>query len=244
MAGWSYGRFEVGQGGLAAFVAELDDTWRGLSITMPLKAEALALGEAEPLAELAGAANTLILDRGARRLHNTDVGGLTWAVRRRTEERLSRINVVGTGATARSAIVSAGQLGAHTVTVLARSPAKARPLLSLGAGLGLEVVVTDWGAAPPEADLVISTVPSDAVASVAEQVAACAPLVLDVSYDPWPTALAVAAADQGLAAISGLDLLVGQALLQLELMTGRTVTAELLYHAAHRALQERDPAPR
>jgi shikimate dehydrogenase len=236
LTGWSYGRYEVGEGQLAGFVAGLDETWRGLSITMPLKAEALALGETDRLARLAGAANTLVLDAGARRLYNTDVGGLTWAVRQRTDRQVGSVNVVGAGATARSAVVSAAELGARTITVLARMAARAEPLIELGKSLGLEVAIGHWAAGPPDADLVISTVPSAAVDPVAEQVAASAPLVLDVSYDPWPTALALAAADTGHVVISGLDLLVGQALLQIELMTGGAVSAELLYEAARAAL--------
>jgi shikimate 5-dehydrogenase len=236
LTGWSYGRYEICEGELASFVAGLDQTWRGLSITMPLKAEALALGEADRLARLAGAANTLILDRGVRRLYNTDVGGLTWAVRQRTNRQLGSVNVVGAGATAHSAVVSAGELGARTVAVLARTPAKAEPLVALGKSVDVEVAICDWAAGPPDADLVISTVPSAAVDPVAQQVAASAPLVLDVSYDPWPTALAVAATERGGGVISGLDLLVGQALLQIELMTGRTVSAELLYQAGRAGL--------
>jgi shikimate dehydrogenase len=195
LTGWSYGRYEVCKGQLASFVAGLDQTWRGLSITMPLKVEALALGETDRLARLAGAANTLILDRGVRRLYNTDVGGLTWAVRQRTDRQLGSVNLVGGGATARSAVVSAAELGARTVAVLARTAAKAEPLVELGTTLGL-----------------------------------------DVSYNPWPTALANAAAKQGRAVISGLDLLVGQALLQIKLMTGRMVSPELLYDAGREAL--------
>ena len=46
-------------------------------------------------------------------------------------------------------------------------------------------------------------------------------MVFDVVYDPWPTALAAAAAEAGAAVVDGLDLLVGQAVVQVELMTGR-----------------------
>jgi shikimate dehydrogenase len=62
---WTYERFEVSADGLAGFVAGLDSSWRGLSLTMPLKEAVLELGEVEPVARLAGAGNTLIL--GGRR---------------------------------------------------------------------------------------------------------------------------------------------------------------------------------
>ena len=61
--------------------------------------------------------------------------------------------------------------------------------------------------------------------------AASAPVIFDAIYAPWPTVLAEAADRAGGTVVNGLDLLVGQALLQIELMTGRTVSAELLYAA-------------
>ena len=61
--------------------------------------------------------------------------------------------------------------------------------------------------------------------------AGSAPLIVDIIYDPWPTVLATAAERAGCTVVSGLDLLVGQALLQIELMTGRSVAADVLYAA-------------
>jgi shikimate dehydrogenase len=66
---------------------------------------------------------------------------------------------------------------------------------------------------------------------MAAEVAASAPLVFDIVYAPWPTPLAAAAAQADRPVIGGLDLLVGQALRQIELMTGETVPAEVLYAA-------------
>src|SRR6476619_2857343 len=69
---WTYDRFEVRAEELPAFVAGLDGSWRGLSLTMPLKVAVLELGEVDPLAALAGAGNTLILEPHGRRVYNTD----------------------------------------------------------------------------------------------------------------------------------------------------------------------------
>lgn len=44
--------------------------------------------------------------------------------------------------------------------------------------------------------------------------------LFDVLYDPWPTALAAAWTDRGGKVVGGLDLLVHQAVLQVEQMTG------------------------
>ena len=52
---WSYERVEVDVHGLASFVHGLDAAWRGLSLTMPLKAAVLELGQVDQVARLAGA---------------------------------------------------------------------------------------------------------------------------------------------------------------------------------------------
>jgi shikimate dehydrogenase len=227
---WAYERFEVTADGLADFVAGLDSSWRGLSLTMPLKQAVLELGEVDPVARLAGSGNTLILG-GRRRVYNTDVAGLVWAVRRVTSGPLPRVTILGSGATARSAVVALSQLATETVVVVARTPAKAETLVGLGTELGMQLRVQPWGSELPPADLVVSAVVAGAVDTMADEAAASAPVVLDIVYAPWPTPLAQAATRAGHTVIGGLDLLVGQALRQIELMTGQSVPAEVLYAA-------------
>jgi len=45
-------------------------------------------------------------------------------------------------------------------------------------------------------------------------------VLFDAIYDPWPTPLAAAASRAGVPVVSGLDLLLGQALSQFEQFTG------------------------
>jgi shikimate dehydrogenase len=227
---WEYERFEVSAEGLPDFVAGLDSSWRGLSLTMPLKEAVLGLGEVEPVARLAGAGNTLIL--GERRsVYNTDVSGLAWAVRRVTAGPVPRVTILGSGATARSAVVALTELAADGVAIVARNPAKAESLAGLARELGLQARVQAWGSALPPADLVVSAAIAGAVDPMVEEVAASAPVVLDIVYAPWPTPLARAAEQAGRTVIGGLELLVGQALRQIQLMTGRSVPAEVLFAA-------------
>lgn len=239
---WDYGRFEVAEDGLAPFVAGCDGSWRGLSLTMPLKVVALGLGRVEPLAARVGAANTLVFeDDGSRTLHNTDVPGLVWALGEVGVTAVERATLLGAGATARSTVVSLSRLGAREVTVLARTPARAEPLVALGASLGLAVVVLGWDAPLPPADVLLNTAVAGAADAVAARAAASAPVVFDALYDPWPTALATAAEAAGCRVVNGLDLLVGQALVQVELMTGRTVPAATLMAAGRAALAAAHP---
>ena len=73
---WTYDAVEVGSPGLQAFVESLDESWRGLSLTMPLKRAVVPLVDSlDEWAQLAGAANTLLLENGRRLGFNTDVPG-------------------------------------------------------------------------------------------------------------------------------------------------------------------------
>lgn len=230
---WTYDRFEVDEAGLPDFVNGLvaQTVWRGLSLTMPLKVGVLSLGEVDEVARLAGAGNTVIFDEGSAHIFNTDVAGLTWAIRRARPTASETVTILGAGATARSALLSAAELRASQVVVMARTPSRASGLVELGAQLGIEVSVQSWDAPLAEADLVISTAPAGAADGRAEEIAASAPVIFDAIYDPWPTMLAEAAGRIGRSVISGRDLLIGQALLQIELMTGRSVSPEVLYAA-------------
>ena len=228
---WTYDRVEVDELGLAAFVRELDSSWRGLSLTMPLKVAVLELGDVDQLASLAGAGNTLILEGGSRTVHNTDVGGLTWAVGEVTTSPPQRVTILGAGATASAALIAASQLGAQQVTIVVRTPARAEPLRPLAVQLGVELDIRPWWARLPDADLAVSTVVSGAADTIAPSVVDTVPVIVDVIYDPWPTVLATTAEGAGCTVINGRDLLVGQALLQVELMTGHSVPADVLYAA-------------
>jgi shikimate dehydrogenase len=247
LTGWRYDRYDVGEDELAGFVESRDASWRGLSLTMPLKVMALALGEADAVAVEVQAANTLIFDAGRRRVYNTDVEGLVSALRRSGVEEAARAVILGSGATARSAVASARDVGVRSVTVVARNAEKAQSVAALAWRLGLEAELRPWGEALPAADLLISTVtagavPSDGSAAGAAALADCAPVIFDAVYDPWPTALATAAAKAGHVVINGLDLLVGQAVAQILLMTGKEVAAEVLYRAGRAALSARADA--
>ncbi|HET6759315.1 MAG TPA: shikimate dehydrogenase [Propionibacteriaceae bacterium] len=228
---WTYDRVEVDERGLAAFVRGLDASWRGLSLTMPLKVAVLELGDVDQLASLAGAGNTLIVEGGSRTVHNTDVGGLRWAVGEVTTSPLTRVTILGAGATASAALIAASQLGAQQVTIVVRTPARAEPLRPLAVQLGVELDIRPWWARLPDADLAVSTVVSGAADTIAPSVVDTVPVIVDVIYDPWPTVLATTAEGAGCTVINGRDLLVGQALLQIELMTGHAVPAEVLYAA-------------
>jgi len=202
---WSYDAIEVDEASIVPFFDALDDGWRGLSLTMPLKRAVLPLlSSVDPVAHLTGGANTVLLAGSERRGYNTDVYGVWAALRESGHENFDRVCIVGGGATAASVLVAVDQLGAEEVSLLVRNPVNAEPIIKLGEQLGLEIEVRPLGGAV-ESDVVVSTLPGG---TVHETTFDDSGLLFDVAYDPWPSALA--AGWRG-PVVSGLDMLIHQA---------------------------------
>jgi shikimate dehydrogenase len=241
--GWEYEAREVAADELAGVVAGLDEQWRGLSLTMPLKEAALEVAATfSDVARRAGAANTLVRrDDGAWDATNTDVAGVAEALRPHLVAPPQRALVIGAGATARSTVLALAGLGVTTLTVRARDTAKAADLLAWAVDLGTGVRsgsvagLDAWRTTRD--DVVVSTVPPAA----ADAVAATVPpehggVLLDVVYAGWPTPVARAATAAGMTVVSGLDLLVHQAAEQFRLFTGRPAPVEAMFAAGRAAL--------
>ena len=241
LGGWVYTKHECDEPGLARFVDGLDDTWAGLSLTMPLKEIALAVAdEATPMAEAVGAANTLVLREGRRLADNTDAPGIVDALAEIGLEQAEEVAVLGAGGTARAALGAASGLGADSVTVYARRREAVAELEEPAERLGLELRSADWdqAVAAGRADLVVSTVPKGVTDSLRLDWRPGA-VLFDVLYDPWPTPLAAQAQERGVKVVDGLALLLAQAVRQWTQFTGldRAPAGEMrdaLYEAARR----------
>jgi shikimate dehydrogenase len=234
---WAYDAHRVPAGGLSDFVHGLDASWRGLSLTMPLKREALELASgASRTARLAGTANTLLLVDGALHADNTDVPGAVSALRSRYDGPVTSATVLGGGATAASTALALCELGARSITLLVRSPARAAEALAAIDRHPSRPAVTVGALAhdPVVGDVVVSTVPHDAQSGDLVERCARVPVVFEVRYDPWPTPLAASAGDRVL--VTGLDLLVQQAALQFEMFTGLGAPVEAMRAAGEAAL--------
>ncbi|KAB5608347.1 shikimate dehydrogenase family protein [Bifidobacterium jacchi] len=260
---WHYDRHEVGEADLGGFLAGLDPTWRGLSLTMPLKRTIQPYGTPSNLwARELRVANTAVLDwpqsqatlanaspmpdvKPTIRLYNTDVIGIQLAF-----DHAERVNglhvegdrsgcalVIGNGNTAASAVAACTMMP-HVghIIVAARHPQgnpELKPLAErfLKRPDALDVIdLNDSHAllrAFGEACAVISTIPGHAADPVAQllEESSVRPsdgqsTLLDVVYDPRPSALMRAWRSKGGIAIGGEEMLLYQALIQVLLMTG------------------------
>lgn len=220
---WEYTAIEMDGARLAEFLDSRDDSWRGLSLTMPLKQDVLPLlDEVDELATLTGAANTVLLTDGVRRGFNTDVGGIVRALGDAGCERVGHGVLVGGGATAASALAAMAELGAASVQVLLRRTEAGASIVDLGARLGLRVDVHPIAALATldDADLVVSTLPGGADPGVVASAALRRRTTLfDVAYAPWPTRLVSQWLEEDGTVVHGLEMLLHQAVLQVRIFT-------------------------
>ncbi|WP_328497552.1 shikimate dehydrogenase [Streptomyces sp. NBC_00414] len=221
---WSYDRFRIDEAALPEFIGELGPEWAGLSLTMPLKRAVIPLlDEISGTAASVEAVNTVVCTQDGRRVgDNTDIPGIVAALRERGIEQVESAAILGAGATASSALAALARVCTGEVVVYVRSAARAAEMRQWGERLDIEVRTADWADAGQalRAPLVVATTPAGATDALTPSVPERPATLFDVLYDPWPTDLAARWSAYGGAVVSGLDLLVHQAVLQVEQMTG------------------------
>lgn len=245
---WEYRVVETTADTLGALVSSLGSDCIGLSVTMPCKQAVIPLLDVlDPLAEAVGAVNTVLPGAGVLTGANTDVHGIVAAVSASRAARglpvPSSCVILGSRATASSALAACGHLHVGHVTVVARHFGGPGSVLVAGGRLGVpfdQVLLRNHEevlAAVRGADLLISTLP----AGVADQLARdLSPrpdqTLLDVVYAPRDTALTTVWREAGGDVAWGTDMLLHQAAEQVRLMTGRDPDTGAMRTALHRAL--------
>jgi shikimate dehydrogenase len=235
LTGWRYQLLPVPPALIAETVKALPAAgFRGANATIPHKEAALALAdEASARARAIGAANTLVFEDGGQ-IHadNTDAPALIAALPFPVAGRTAL--VLGAGGSARAAVWALLDAGADEVRVWNRAPERAR---QLAAELGAVAVEA---AAP--ADLLVHCTssglddPTSAFKALpvgAEQLDRYK-CVVDFVYTDSGSPLAQAAAARAIAAVDGIELLVGQGALSFESFTGVAAPIETMRAAVRR----------
>ena len=217
----------------------------GLSVTMPLKTAVIQYcDELSETARVTGAVNT-VYPRGERVLgDNTDVIGIVNALLHaglKPNPERDEPAVIGGGATAISALTALHKLGYRRASVYARSLHKLGSVQEEADRLGVQLSTVALAELPQNLaerghHPVISTLPARAADEWASQLsglkgasATHRPVLLDVAYNPWPSVLASAWEANGGTVVSGLEMLLYQAVEQVLLFTDCTLQpAELL----------------
>lgn len=221
-----YDAFEVGSGELRDFLSDKGKGLNCLSLTMPLKEEALTIADhVSPIAQQIASGNTLVKKSDGWYLTSTDVEGFSFALSASGISEVSNLLVIGAGATAR-AIVAAND-GAN-ITVIGRSIERMHSLQSAAPQSTFAFV--QWGAIVEFNlfDLVVNTTPGNSAEIYAENVSKSNSTFFEVIYNPWPTKLLATWQKSGADTIDGLDLLIHQAISQIQIFSGLVVDRAVL----------------
>jgi len=230
---WRYVSTRVRPDDLAAAVAGLRALgFAGAHVTVPHKVAVVPLlDELSAAARAIGAVNCIVAHDGRLIGENTDGKGLVSAVSAVTEVARARVLLFGAGGAARAIGVELALAGARSIRLVSRDPARRAGVTAALAGIGAEVVDEPWPEqpiTPSDATLVINAttigMPSvssaDALVPVAWNDAAPGLIAADVVIAP-STPFTEAARAAGVTAVGGVDMLVEQAVLSVELWTGR-----------------------
>jgi len=231
---WRYEAIDVAPEAFGVRVREmLREGFAGANVTVPHKGA--AIGVADELSETAreiGAVNTLVFADGEIRADNTDAAGLLAALPASAAGK--RALVLGAGGAARAIVWALVREGAE-VAVWNRTELRSQHLCEeLGGG-----PTTD----PDQAsyDLIVNSTsvglagedPFDELPLRPEGFST-AQTVVDMVYGDAPTVLLRAAEAAGATVVDGIEVLVQQGALSLELWTGREAPVEAMRAAARR----------
>lgn len=223
---------------------------RGVNVTIPHKEKIMTfLDQLTPEAELIGAVNTVVNDNGILTGHNTDGAGFIKALEEQgtTDLKNRYVLLLGAGGAARAVAVSLALRGVGRIVIAGRTLEKARRITDIigekicdKCASVLDIQSTRLPAELAAADIIINTTPigmypNHEVPPLVD-LSLCHPgtLVCDLVYNPLDTSLLKAARHRGLAALSGIGMLIWQGVLAFELWTGQQPPVELMRHTVEK----------
>ena len=223
-----YSAIEVRSGELQDFIENRGNDFNYLSLTMPLKEEALDLKmdiEIDTLGKRIQSINTLIRTESTWSATSTDGSGFIKSLNNAGYSKFNKVLVLGAGGTARAVAGSLDDI-ATSVDVMRRSVRRSSAIAACFERI--ECNFLDWDDLVDLSgyDLVVNTTPSGAADLVAENLPhQISGLLFDVLYKPWPTLLARRWGDSGGKTVGGLELLLYQGIDQLNLVTNLDVNS-------------------
>lgn len=229
---WTYDRRQVAESDFDRALAARDRSLRGLSVTYPLKAAAYAVADKrDATATSTGAVNTLLIADDGIRGFNTDVPGLAADLREHGIAAPRHAHIIGAGATATSALVALDTLGVRAVTVWARRPEAAAPLVAWAASAGVELAVNALGEDidPEPAEVTVAALPGGAALDeqIADRLSRAGGVLYDVVYGRGQSALATAWTARGGRSVDGSGMLLQQAVRQIRIFLTRSTDEPL-----------------
>lgn len=210
-----YQAIEVDEKSFPTFFKENSGgNWNGFSLTMPLKEIVLQFSQqVDERARQINSANTLYRLADGWAVTSTDYLAFENLL---SVDSNKRVAIIGGGGTARAAI---GSLNSKikAVDVLLRNPVRLQAMSN--AAPDIKINHCEMSTSLDSYDLIIQTTPAGAFDQYAAKLRSATGDLMECLYKPFPTPLASRFNELGGNVISGKELLVEQALFQIELFT-------------------------
>jgi shikimate dehydrogenase len=219
---------------------------RGFSVTIPHKLAIMPfLSSLTEKARLVGAVNTVWRTEIGWQGTNTDVDGFLAPLKALSRD-WTRMNpmILGNGGAARAVVVACVELGCGKIHVVGRNQRKLDPFKESWANTSFydRIEVHSWDeleALSADTDLLVNTTPIGMFPHIEESpverelldLLPQGSIVYDLIYTPRPTQFLQFARERGMMTIDGLEMLVGQGAIALEIWLGRSVSAAVMRQA-------------
>lgn len=222
----------------------------GANVTIPYKEVVVPLlDELEPPVRALGAVNTVVNREGRLVGYNTDTIGFMLALREEggVDPEGQRVVLLGAGGAARAIAFALLQAGVASLTIINRTPERARRLLhSLEPGGRAGVAEQDSQEASEalaRCHLLVNATSvgmkhssSEGECPLGEEPVPPSALVYDIVYSPEVTPLLRRATEAGARVLGGLPMLIYQGAASFELWTGQKAPLNIMFKAARAAL--------
>lgn len=211
-----YSAVEIQEERLISYLENaLTQDWDGFNLTMPLKERVFdsSLVKFDQLSTLIRSANTLT--RSAQFFEATSTDATAFA-RLLSDSPVDRVAIIGGGGTARAA-AAAISTRAEAIDLIVRTPSRAELIKAIAPDVRINIL--DVTAPLKNYDVIINTTPVGVADTFAQRLESADGLYFESLYHPWPTELAFAWSQLGGRTLTGIDLLVEQALDAIALMT-------------------------
>ena len=218
---YNYQPTELDDKAFADFMFKKD--FKGINVTIPYKCDVIPyLYKMDKAAERIGSVNTIVNKNGKLYGYNTDFGGMTALIKRLgLNLQSSKVLILGTGGTSKTAYCVAESLGAKEIIKVSRTPSDAC--------VTYEQAVKYHS----DADYIINTTPCGMYPNCFDMpidLSAFKRLsgVVDAVFNPLSTMLVAKAKSFGIKSAGGLYMLVSQAVLAAQIFTGKNYDDTLI----------------
>lgn len=222
----------------------------GANVTVPYKTEVMRyLDRIDKKAELMGAVNVISCEDGILSGYNTDGDGFIRSLKENAGTNPKGLNalIIGSGGAARAIAFSLVMNGASRVYIANRTWERAAELadminsMSKGKAVAIHLSHDELKDASERCDMIVNATtvgmyPNTEAMPIPSDIIDSGQLMCDAVYNPLMTGLLRDAADKGCDVLTGLGMLIYQAIESFRIWTGAEPDYEELYEAAYEAL--------